>query len=301
MPTTVVILEKMAENLFYAPTFEQFRAIQQGGSWHTGLIELIVPALHRTAIILQLPAERRPAVLNWDDIGAMAAVLAAKEVGDALEEHMQAEMGHARQVVSSSTLRLLCMACLLVVHAPLHATDLQPELLTKLMQLLGRVCQHAFCALHGFSANDLLGRQQMAQLSRLAEQLLQALPRLPQMLQLLAADEEQQFGLDSVVVVCDGWEEAACLMEKLLELSIPEGLGSSAAAANSAADLPAWCRAGSAAIRALPPLAAIAQQLQGLSLYRLQSLLARLFEFSVSLSAGLQSCGRQFGASPPTD
>ena len=288
LPGTMVALSLIVDRVLCSPRYGQLRAaIRQRCSVPHGIVGLLVPTLHKIAVLLRLPSDRRPAaygaLCHWRSIGAMANILSAAEMADALAAHMQPAPADSSRMLSTSGQRLLQTACLLVRHAPLEPASADAWLLTNLMQLLSCVCSAA-----GPSRGDRQQHQhQGAQLTEMAQQLLQAVPRLRQMLQLVAADEEQRFGGGKAVAVFRGWERAIALLRQLMPFSIIVPASASSSVIRTWSGLPAWCGAGTAAFQSLPLVAAIAQQqrddadLQGVLL----GLAGELFDFTDAFGA----------------
>lgn len=300
------------------PLFEQlWIATQLVGSCYPNMCELLVAALHRMAVALQLPPERRPAEYSqfgWDHVGSVACVLSGTDMTAVLAEHMQppAAATSSSGAVSSNDQRLLRTAGLLVEHAPLDPWLAGATFMSSIMRLLGSVCERVNRAVHCFrECNRDLQQphqaQQLEQLSHMEQQLLQALPRLPQMVQHLAADEELRFGADSAVALCRGWEQAAALLQQLADLSIAGEPSGRSAVIDTVSDLAAWGGAGSAAVRSVSLFAAVVRQHHAHSYLQIgiRSLVFRLVSFVAVLEAAVASCARRgFGAStgsPPAE
>ncbi|EFN52671.1 hypothetical protein CHLNCDRAFT_138631 [Chlorella variabilis] len=71
-------------------------------------------------VLLRLPSDRRPAaygaLCHWRSIGAMANILSAAEMADALAAHMQPAPADSSRMLSTSGQRLLQTACLLMLQ-----------------------------------------------------------------------------------------------------------------------------------------------------------------------------------------
>ncbi|KAI3427108.1 hypothetical protein D9Q98_007046 [Chlorella vulgaris] len=246
-------------------------AIAVSDSLPANLMMLLVPAIHQAAVVLQLPPERQSqwGWCSWCCAADMAGILSSKELADALKEHLcppaqPSDDDSDSGEVSSNAQRLLSTACQLVAHVPLNLTDETPSSLGLQLRyfaaLLSSLCSHINAALALAVWQQLVYQfqgyngvwQPGARYPRLAQQLVQVLPRLPATLQLLMEGGPLRYVSGCVVGVSGAWSAAVCLLQTL-QTRCPTIV-------SSWSELPAWCKAITALLKGQALTAELAGQ-----------------------------------------
>jgi hypothetical protein len=219
------------------------------------LVQLLVPPLHATAAAMQLPADRRPAELNW----ALVLVLMQALTSKALFSTVQGQLAAPTSGPSSFAPRLLQTAAQLFAAAPTTSDDFDDFCLVDLWHDLLLLLPVA-CA----ARTDTWQQQGRSALmpdaarQRVEWQLLLALQRLPVALQ-MAAEYAQVHTFPataakgSLTLACGIVSEFPPMARR--QLAVEAALAYSVV--GSLADVPACCAAASAMVRALPHVAAL--------------------------------------------
>jgi hypothetical protein len=235
-------------------------AIAVSDSLPANLITLLVPAIHQAAVVLQLPPERRSqwGWCTWQCAADMAGILSSNELADALKAHLCPPAQPSNDdsgigAVSSNAQRLLVTACQLMAHMPFDMIDRTPISLGFMLhafeELMGSVCSHIHAALAPAVRQQLVYQvqgcngiwQPGARYPRLAQQLVQVLPRLPATLQLLMEGGPLQHQTTCVADLSRTWALAANLLQALLV--------SCRMTMSSWPEVPAWCKAITALLK----------------------------------------------------
>ncbi|KAL4855305.1 hypothetical protein ACK3TF_004058 [Chlorella vulgaris] len=246
-------------------------AIALSDSLPANLVTLLVPAIHQAAVVLQLPPERRSqwGWCTWCCAADMAGILSSNELADALKEHLcppaqPSDDDSDSGEVSSNAQRLLTTACQLMAHVPFDMIDQTPIMLDFMLhafeELMASVCWHIHAALAPavwqqlvYQVQDYNGVwQQGARYPRLAQQLVQVLPRLPATLQLLMEGGPLRDVSGCVVGVSGAWSAAVCLLQTL-QTRCPTIV-------SSWSELLAWCKAITALLKGQALTAELAGQ-----------------------------------------
>ncbi|KAL4855287.1 hypothetical protein ACK3TF_004043 [Chlorella vulgaris] len=251
-------------------------AIALSGSLPANLVTVLVPAIHQAAVVLRLPPERRSQWdwCTWRCAADMAGVLTLNELACALYAHLcpPAQLhddGSGAAAVSSNAQRLLATACQLMAHVPLDLANKPPSSLGMTLcdfaMLLGSACSHIRALLGPLLAGHLEAefhnRQAGAQYHRMAQQLLQVLPRLPATLQLLVEGGPLRNEAACVGALCSGWKQAIVLLRDLVWFPAP---ANSPTIVSSWSELAAWCTACAALLKGRALTAALVGQYDSL-------------------------------------
>lgn len=236
-------------------------AIAGHGQLPSSAVALALSHLRTLAVGLQLPAGHRPAGCTWQ---------AAGWVGSKLSSIMlrNARTAWASGADGASTAAAIVAAAQLVHRLPRdHPIGLSAAELPKTAALVASLPGH-LCSLlcHDQRA---LARQNIQQRRLVAAQLLPAVGRLPQLLELLAGGEQltnmSDERLVQAVLVCRAANWELGLLGFYAQQSCVElisGGGSSRRIMHSAADVALWAQALSAALRCVPLLRALHSVLQ---------------------------------------
>ncbi|KAL4852781.1 WD repeat-containing protein 44 [Chlorella vulgaris] len=219
------------------------------------LVQLLVPLLHATAAAMQLPADRRPAELNW----ALVLALMQALTSEALLSTFQEQLAAPTSGPSSFAPRLLQTAAQLFAAAPTNSDDFDDFYLADLWQ--GLLLLLTVACVARTDTWQQQGRSALmpdAARQRVAWQLLQALQRLPVALQ-MAVEYAQVH--ETPATVAKGSLVLAFGIVNEFDLLTGRQLAATAApvysVVGSLADVPACCVAAGAMVRALPHVAAL--------------------------------------------
>ncbi|KAL4855288.1 hypothetical protein ACK3TF_004044 [Chlorella vulgaris] len=251
--TSVVLFFAVAKNGSHYSA-----AIARSDSLPTNLVTLLVPAIHQAAVVLRLPPERRSqwGWYTWHFAADMAGVLTLKVLAGALDAHLcppaqPYDDGSGTGAVSSNAQRLLSTACHLMAHVPLDLAAKPPSFLGMMVRhfatMLGSACAHVCAA----------SREPVQWHQRLAQQLVQVLPRLPATLQLLVEGGPLRNEAACVGALCSGWKQAIIL---LMALVWHPALASGPTVVSNWSELAAWCSACTALLRGRALTAALVGQ-----------------------------------------
>lgn len=251
-------------------------AIKVSDSLPANLATLLVPIVHQAAVVLRLPRARQSqwSWCTWRQASSLAGVLSWGRVSDTLQAYLcQPEQPRDNDAFSSSSnaQRLLATACQLMVHMPLNIADIAPDMvdgtpcpiglmLCSFADLLGVVCFHIREALETPMLQqqaeqlpaDSPGWQSDAQCHRMAQDLVQVLPRLPTTLQLLVEGGRLRYQAVYVLAITSVWQQAVFLLDALMDrcpLTVSSWL-----------ELTAWCTARNALLRGRVLTAAVVGQ-----------------------------------------
>ncbi|KAI3427260.1 hypothetical protein D9Q98_007193 [Chlorella vulgaris] len=262
-------LGRMAYLILCHPLFSpHVAALQLDASLQDSLVQLLVPPLHATAAAMQLPADRRPAELDWMLVHCFTYALMIQPLCHTFLSQAVANKGDSRYVPC-----LLQTAAQLLAAAPASRPDSFKgdadfsRLWASLLSLLGVACsgRRPEPQQQGRSALPDASRQQ------LAWQMLQALLRMPVALRMTA--EFARLQADHAEVARDRLGLFLGILSEFHRLasSGPEEMADRQVTAvpppdysivDSLADVPACCAAASAMVRALPHVAVLEELAQ---------------------------------------
>ncbi|KAL4428405.1 hypothetical protein ABPG75_002494 [Micractinium tetrahymenae] len=193
------------------------------------LMRLLVPLICSSAVALQLPADRRPREVSW----RCAALIAA---------FMQAAVLQSLAVAGPLLLSpaLLRTATLLVQHAPPASSAAQH--LFWLCGQLSTVCREID------EADEERAPTDAGQLAGQAQQIMAALPRQAELLQMLAGSEQAAQGMAKQAASCLALTNTVLLAARLVR----QLLASNPTQAQLNPHVPCWCGGAAAALQALP-------------------------------------------------
>ncbi|KAI3433883.1 hypothetical protein D9Q98_003685 [Chlorella vulgaris] len=237
-----------------------YLALRRDSGLQHNLVQMLVPALHAAAVAMQLPPDRRPGESNWNTLDDLLIALLSEPLFHIFAEQLESSSGGGFgpfvQRVLQSTCQLFAAA---PASCPVELTGSNfAALWQKLASLLATIC----CQM----GESFQQQQQQrgtavpdAQRQQAARSLLQALSRLPTALRVAAG-----------ALTNDVLQDWCIILGTMDQLSVQEpGLStnhrSTAAGGvrgyhviDSLADVPAWCSAGTALLRALPHSASLA-------------------------------------------
>jgi hypothetical protein len=247
-------------------------ALQTNSGLQHNLVQVLTPALHKAAVVMQLPADRRPREFSWLRLVNVINALTSETLISTFCEQLASSSGG----ISTLAQRVLQSTFQLVSAAPASCPDdltsfYFAELWWSLSALLGATC--------GQVGESILQQQQRgvavpnSQRQRMVRLLLPALSRLPTALRVGEEHGKQDAaGRADAEIVLYRWRY---LLQFVPQLRVQEAVLSvdhSSASADdigtyhvidSLADISAWCASGTALLRALPQavtVAALAEQ-----------------------------------------
>ena len=231
--------------LLHCPACEQHvEAMAAHERLSPGVLELALARVRTLAVAMQLPEERRPPDCTQEAAAHTACLLEAVMLEPALERWAQAADG-------ASTAAVIAAAAQLAQQVPLDGQRVAPlqwvpaiavAALPGLLCL--QLCQDA----------GLFARQNLEHRRRVAAQLLPALARLPQLLQLAAGNEQPSLSaqqLQDVVKLCGPARYHVALLCLYRQDDLNAG---GQGLISSPSDAAAWAQAASAALRCVPLL-----------------------------------------------
>lgn len=270
------VLPQLAWTLYSCNELVPHWEMEQDGSLELRLVQLLMPALPALAVALRLPAERRPPGCSWETADYILAALTIPPL-------RPARNGWFAAADSRSLLSTVCAIAQLLAILPLEqpaadtvapagssagspATALPRHTgAASFLECSFMMAMNALAVLASSArcAEQALSQQSLQEQRRLASSLLPVLARLPS-LAALASSPTIAVGWPSNTAA-DAQVNLIVSVCTLIWLLLAVGSKSGAATAygdgtprlvSSFADAAAWCSAASAALRAIPLLAA---------------------------------------------